>query len=69
MSNFDDVRIFMQTFGQEIKEKADFPDEKITSLEKKTFFDPIHTLIKGNKIISNNIYFDLLNIFKTHLLK
>ena len=44
-------------------------DEKIISLEKKTFFDPIHTLIKGNKIISNNIYPDLLNIFKTHLLK
>ena len=44
-------------------------DEKIISLEKKTFFDPIHTLIKGNEIISNNIYFDLLNIFKSHLLK
>ena len=44
-------------------------DEKIISLEKKTFFDPIHTLIKGNKIISNNIYPDLLNIFKNHLLK
>ena len=44
-------------------------DEKIISLEKKTFFDPVHTLIKGNKIISNNIYPDLLNIFKTDLLR
>ena len=44
-------------------------DEKIISLEKKTFFDSIHTLIKGNKIISNNIYPDLLNIFKNNLLK
>jgi len=43
-------------------------DEKIVSLERKTFFDPIHTLIKGNRIISNSIYPDLLNIFKLHLL-
>ena len=43
-------------------------DEKIISLEKKTFLDPEHTLIKGNKIITNKIYLDLLNIFKTHLL-
>jgi lysophospholipase L1-like esterase len=43
-------------------------DEKIISLERKTFLDPIHTLIKGNKIIANKIYPDLLNIFKTHLL-
>jgi len=43
-------------------------DEKIISLERKTFLDPEHTLIKGNKIIANKIYLDLLNIFKTHLL-
>ena len=43
-------------------------DEKIIFLGRKTFFDPVHTLIKGNKIISNNIYSDLLNIFKTYLL-
>ena len=43
-------------------------DEKIVSLEKKTFFDPVHTLVKGNKIIANKIYLDLLNIFETHLL-
>ena len=32
MSNFDSVRKFMKTFGQEVKEKAGFPNEKITSL-------------------------------------
>ena len=32
MTNFESVKIFMKTFGQEIKEKACFPDEKITSL-------------------------------------
>ncbi len=32
MSNFESVRIFMQTFGQEVKEKAAFPNDKITSL-------------------------------------
>ena len=32
MSNFDSVRKFMKTFGQEVKEKAGFPNEKIISL-------------------------------------
>ena len=32
MSNFKSVRKFMETFGQEIKEKASFPNDKITSL-------------------------------------
>ena len=32
MSNFESVKKFMKTFGQEIKEKASFPDDKITSL-------------------------------------
>ena len=38
MTNFEKVRKFMETFGQEIKEKARFPNEKITSLR--------HDLIK-----------------------
>ena len=42
-------------------------DEKIISLEKKTFFDKVHTLIKGNKVIVDTIHLDLLNIFKTYL--
>ena len=32
MSNFESVKKFMETFGQEIKEKARFPNDKITSL-------------------------------------
>ena len=32
MSNFEKVKKFMQTFGQEIKPKASFPSEKIIKL-------------------------------------
>ena len=32
MTNFESVRKFMETFGQEIKKKAEFPDIKITEL-------------------------------------
>ena len=32
MTNFESVKKFMKTFGQEIREKAGFPDDKITSL-------------------------------------
>ena len=32
MTNFEYVKKFMETFGQEIKEKASFPNGKITSL-------------------------------------
>ena len=32
MSNFESVKKFMKTFGQEVKEKAEFPNDKIVSL-------------------------------------
>ena len=32
MTNFESVKKFMETFGQETKEKACFPEDKITSL-------------------------------------
>ena len=32
MSNFEHVKKFMKTFGQEVKEKAEFPSNKIMSL-------------------------------------
>ena len=32
MSNFENVRTFMNTYGQEVKNKSDFPDEKIVQL-------------------------------------
>ena len=32
MSNFERVKKFMKTFGQEVKGKAEFPSNKITNL-------------------------------------
>ena len=32
MSNFKSVKKFMEIFGQEVKEKAEFPNDKIISL-------------------------------------
>ncbi|MDA9073275.1 nucleoside triphosphate pyrophosphohydrolase family protein [Pelagibacteraceae bacterium] len=32
MNNFEKVKKFMQTFGQEVKSKASFPSEKIVDL-------------------------------------
>ena len=32
MSNFESVKKFMKTFGQEVKEKAEFPSDEVTSL-------------------------------------
>ena len=32
MTNFESVKKFMQTFGQEVKSKASFPSEKIVDL-------------------------------------
>ena len=32
MSNFDDVKTFMETYGQEVKIKPSFPSEKIVQL-------------------------------------
>ncbi len=32
MTNFEHVKVFMQTFGQEVKEKAEFPDNAILKL-------------------------------------
>ena len=33
MSNFESVKVFMRTFGQEIKDKPGFPTTKITTGE------------------------------------
>ena len=32
MTNFERVKKFMETFGQEVKQKAEFPNDKITTL-------------------------------------
>ena len=44
MSNFDDVKTFMQTFGQEIKIKAKFPEEKIVKLRYNLIKEELNEL-------------------------
>ena len=44
MSNFERVKKFMQIFGQEIKEKAGFPNEKITSLRYELIQEEVSEL-------------------------
>ena len=51
MSNFESVRKFMETFGQEIKEKAEFPNEKITSLRFELIKEELDEL---KEAIDNN---------------
>jgi predicted HAD superfamily Cof-like phosphohydrolase len=44
MSNFDDVKTFMKTFGQEIKIKAKFPEEKIVKLRYNLIKEELNEL-------------------------
>ena len=44
MSNSESVKKFMQTFGQQIKEKAEFPDEKITKLRYELIEEELQEL-------------------------
>tara|TARA_B100000686_G_C16462014_1_gene797620 strand:- start:131 stop:502 length:372 start_codon:yes stop_codon:yes gene_type:complete len=53
MSNFDDVKTFMKTFGQEIKEKAEFPNEKIKQLRYDLIMEELNELESAMK--SNNL--------------
>jgi len=41
MSNFDDVKNFMHTFGQEVKVKAKFPNEKIIKLRYELIYEEL----------------------------
>ena len=51
MTNFESVKKFMEAFGQEIKEKASFPNDKVTSLR----YDLIKEELKELKeAIDNN---------------
>ena len=49
MTNFESVKKFMQTLGQEIKEKANFPDEKITSLRYDLIIEEVKELEEAIK--------------------
>ncbi len=54
MSNFKKVKKFMSTYGQEIKEKAQFPDNKIVQLRINLIEEELNELkdaIKNNDIV------------------
>ena len=44
MSNFNSVKKFMQTFGQEVKKNAQFPDEKIIKLRFELIKEELNEL-------------------------
>ena len=44
MTNFENVRKFMKTFGQEVKEKAGFPEDRITSLRYDLISEELYEL-------------------------
>ena len=54
MTNFESVKKFMKTFGQEIREKAAFPDRKTTSLRYDLIKEELNELKEAidNKDIS-----------------
>ena len=51
MSNFENVRIFMKTFGQEVRKKPGFPDDKINKLRLDLIKEELEELTeaKNNK--------------------
>ena len=54
MSNFDDVKYFMEIYGQEVKTKSSFPNEKIIQLRYnliKEELDELSLAIKEKDII------------------
>ena len=54
MSNFDSVKKFMLTFGQDVKNKANFPDAKIQNLRIDLIEEELNELkdaIKNNDIV------------------
>ena len=54
MSNFDDVKIFMKTFGQIVRTKAEFPDEKTMQLRFdliKEELDELEEAMKSKDLI------------------
>ena len=44
MSNFEKVGKFMRTFGQNVKNKAEFPDEKIINLRYNLIVEELEEL-------------------------
>ncbi len=44
MSNFDEVRIFMETYNQEVRKKPSFPDDKIIQLRINLIIEELNEL-------------------------
>ena len=71
MTNFESVRKFMEIFGQEIKEKASFPKDKITSLRYDLIKEELEELKEAidNLKKSDNVYVndtkDMIFVFNT----
>jgi len=53
MSNFEDVKNFMITFGQEVKDKPKFPNDKIKQLRYDLIKEELDELEKAMK--TNNL--------------
>ena len=53
MTNFEKVGIFMKTFGQDVKNKADLSDEKVNQLRISLINEELEEL--KNAIKDNNI--------------
>ena len=54
MSNFNKVKAFMNTYGQDVKEKAEFPEKKIVQLRIDLIEEELNELkeaIKNNDIV------------------
>ncbi len=54
MSNFNKVKTFMNTYGQEVKEKATFPENKIVQLRIDLIEEELNELkeaVKNNDIV------------------
>lgn len=54
MSNFNKVKTFMNTYGQDVKEKAEFPDNKIVQLRIDLIEEELNELkeaIKNKDIV------------------
>ena len=49
MSNFEDVKIFMKTFGQMVKTKPQFPDEKTRQLRFELIREELNELEQAMK--------------------
>ena len=49
MSNFDDVKIFMKTFGQRVITKPEFPDERTMNLRYDLIKEELNELHEAMK--------------------